>query len=283
MSAPILAAAELLEDLQAFILLDARPREEYLAGHLPGARHADLERDLSAASREGHDPARGGRHPLPSLREFCATVGAWGIDDKSRVVVYDGAGGANAAARAWWMLRSLGLPAVQVLDGGLQAALAAGLHTTVEVPVFQDQEPCPAPRWQSTVVELDIVEKLAQHPAWKVLDVRSGERFRGETEPFDPAAGHIPGARNLPYGENLEEDCRFKSREALQALYGGLMDGLRPDHLVVHCGSGVTACHTLLALEHAGFHGPDGSAPALFVGSWSEWCRSGKAQAQGPG
>jgi thiosulfate/3-mercaptopyruvate sulfurtransferase len=281
MSAPLLSAAELCEDLASFLLLDARPRPDYDRGHLPGARHADLERDLSAALREGHDPTRGGRHPLPPLRSFCATVGAWGIGPGSRVVVYDGAGGANAAARAWWMLKSLGLEHVQVLDGGLQAALDAGLELTIEPPLYADAEPFPAARWHSPVAELDIVEQLARHPDWKVLDVRSGERFRGETEPFDPSAGHIPGALNLPYTENLGPDGRFKSPEDLRSLYGELLRGLRPDHLVVHCGSGVTACHTLLALAQAGFQGADGSAPALYVGSWSEWCRSGKAQAQG--
>lgn len=281
MSDQLLSAAELREGFPSFLLLDARPRPDYDQGHLPGARHADVERDLSAASMEGHDPARGGRHPLPALRTFCATVGAWGIRPESRVVVYDGAGGANAAARAWWMLKSIGLAHVQVLDGGLQAALEAGLGLTTEAPLFADAEPFPAARWHSAVAERDVVERLARHPDWKVLDVRAGERYRGEAEPYDPSAGHIPGALNLPYTENLGPDGRFKSTEELRGLYRDLLEGLRPDHLVVHCGSGVTACHTLLALARAGFQGPDGSAPALYVGSWSEWCRSGKAQARG--
>lgn len=258
------------------VLLDARAAADYAAGHLPGARHADPERHLSRAAEPDHDPAKGGRHPLPSLKAFCATVGEWGIGPDSRVVVYDAAGGANAACRAWWMLRSLGLQQVQVLDGGLQAALETGLRLTEEIPEFQPLEPLPAVRWHATVADIEVVGKLARHPDWKVLDVRSAERFRGETEPFDPVAGHIPGAVNLPYTENLEADGRFKSPEALRAVYAGLTEGLRPDHLVVHCGSGVTACHTLLALEHAGLSGS-----ALYVGSWSEWCRSGREQATG--
>jgi len=278
---PLQAAADLPLTDPNLVLLDARPRADYEAGHLPGARHADLERDLSRAAEPEHDPAKGGRHPLPSLKAFRATVGAWGIGPDSRVVVYDAAGGANAACRAWWMLRSLGLQQVQVLDGGLEAALAAGLRLTTEPPAFQPLEPLPAVRWLATVADIEVVGQLAKHPRWKVLDVRSGERFRGETEPFDPVAGHIPGAVNLPYAENLEADGRFKSPEALRALYAGLTEGLPPDHLVVHCGSGVTACHTLLALEHAGFQGADGSAPALYVGSWSEWCRSGRERATG--
>jgi thiosulfate/3-mercaptopyruvate sulfurtransferase len=281
MASPLCSASDLREAQDSLILLDARPRADYESGHLPGARHADPERHLSTASREDHDPAKGGRHPLPPLRDFCATVGAWGIAPGSRVVVYDGAGGGNAAARAWWMLRSLGLEGAQVLDGGLQAALDAGLALTREAPQVRAEGPFPAARWHSTVAEMDIVAQLARHPDWKVLDVRSAERFRGEAEPFDPVAGHIPGALNLPWSENLSPDGRFKSPEALRDLYAPLTSGLRPDHLVVHCGSGVTACHTLLALELAGFRGPEGEAPALYVGSWSEWCRSGREQAKG--
>ncbi|MFN8010586.1 MAG: sulfurtransferase [Holophagaceae bacterium] len=281
MALPLCSAADLRDALDSVILLDARPRADYEAGHLAGARHADPERDLSAAAQEGHDPAKGGRHPLPPLRAFCATVGRWGVAPGARVVVYDSSGGGNAAARAWWMLRALGLEGVQVLDGGLPAALEAGLELTGEIPVVRSEEPFPAARWHSTTADLDIVAKLARHPDWKVLDVRSRERFRGETEPFDPAAGHIPGAVNLPWSENLGPDGRFKSAEDLRALYGPLTKDLRPDHLVVHCGSGVTACHTLLALELAGFRGPEGEAPALYVGSWSEWCRSGREQATG--
>lgn len=281
MAFPLCSAADLRDALDSVILLDARPRAEYDAGHLPGARHADPERHLSTASRDDHDPAKGGRHPLPSLREFCATVGAWGLAPGSRVVVYDAAGGGNAAARAWWMLRSLGLAGAQVLDGGLAAAQEAGLALTTEVPEVEPAEPYPAARWHSTIAEMDIVAQLAKHPGWRVLDVRSAERFRGETEPFDPVAGHIPGAVNLPWTENLGPDGRFKSPEGLRMTYAPIIQGLRPDHLVVHCGSGVTACHTLLALELAGFLGPEGEAPALYVGSWSEWCRSGREQAKG--
>lgn len=281
MAFPLCSAADLRDALDSVILLDARPRADYDAGHLPGARHADPERDLSAAGQEGHDPAKGGRHPLPPLRTFCATVGRWGVAPGARVVVYDGSGGGNAAARVWWMLRALGLEGVQVLDGGLSAALEAGLALTREIPEERAQEPFPAARWHSTTADLDIVAKLAKQPDWKVLDVRSRERFRGETEPFDPVAGHIPGAVNLPWTENLGPDGRFKSAGDLRALYGPLTRDLRPDHLVVHCGSGVTACHTLLALEVAGFRGPEGEAPALYVGSWSEWCRSGREQAKG--
>lgn len=174
------------------------------------------------------------------------------------------------------MLKALGHEAVQVLDGGLQAAIGAGCETTAGLSVAHPYAHYPATAWLLPTVELSVVEKLAKHPEWRVLDVRSSERYRGNTEPLDPVAGHLPGAVNMPYTENLDSEGRFKSSGELRALYTELLDGLRPEHLVVHCGSGITACHTLLALEHAGLGGA-----ALYVGSWSEWCRSGKPVATG--
>jgi thiosulfate/3-mercaptopyruvate sulfurtransferase len=273
----ILSAEALRGDFDSFILLDARPGPDaYAKGHLPNARHADLNLHLSRASEADFDPAMGGRHPLPSLKAWSKQLGAWGIGADSRVVIYDDQSGANAAARAWWMLRAIGHESVQVLDGGLQAALAAGLKLTTEKSQVQPRGDYFAPRWLSTVAEMDIVEKLAQHQEWKVLDVRASVRYRGETEPIDPIAGHIPGALNVPFAENLKADGSFKSIHELQSLYEAFLGETRTDHLVVHCGSGVTACHTLLALEHAGFRGA-----ALYVGSWSEWCRNEKPLAKG--
>lgn len=275
--AALLAPEELTQILEEVVLLDARQSgEAYASGHLPGALHADLNRDLSRALLPGFDPARGGRHPLPDLLTFARQVGAWGIGPGTRVVIYDDQGGANAAARCWWMLRSLGLDTAQVLDGGLQAALAAGLELTSEVPEPEPQDTFPAARWHLTTVDPEVLAQLAQHPAWKVLDVRSAERYRGETDPFEPIPGHIPGAFNLPYGTNLQEDGRFRPQEELREMYQDLLGDLGPDRLVVHCGSGVTACHTLLALEHAGLPGA-----ALYVGSYSEWSRSGRPVAKG--
>lgn len=273
----LLPPEELASLMEGIVLLDARQGQTaYAEGHLRGARHADLNRDLSMAETLGFDPAKGGRHPLPELITFARTVGDWGIEPNTRVVVYDAAGGANAAARCWWMLRSLGHEQVQVLDGGLPAALGAGLGLTGDLPEILPQDTYPAARWHLTTVDIDIVEKLAHHPAWEVLDVRNPERYRGDTETLDPVPGHIPGAFNLAYTTNLQEDGRFRPAEELKEMYEDLLGDLKPDHLVVHCGSGVTACHTLLALEHAGLPGA-----ALFVGSWSEWCRSGKPIALG--
>ena len=241
------------------VLLDARSREAYTAGHLAGARNADVDRELS----ERGDPARGGRHPLPPLGRWRAQLGAWGIGPATPVVVYDDQVGANAAARAWGMLRSVGHENVAVLDGDLR-----GLPMTTELPRVEPLPPYPAQRWLRPTVDVDEVDALRGDPEWKVLDVRSAPRYRGETEPIDPIAGHIPGALNLPFAENLEGG-RFKSPAALREQYQSLLGDTPAERLVVHCGSGVTACHTLLALETAGLHGA-----ALYVGSWSEWCRN---------
>ncbi len=272
---PLITAPELATRLADFRLLDARQDSaEYAAGHLPGALHADLNRDLSTAGEPGHDPAQGGRHPLPPLARFAAQLGTWGIAPATPVVVYDGQGGGNAAARLWWMLRALGHGRVFVLDGGLQAAIEAGMTLTVEAPTVAPVPPYPAAAWQLPMVDADTVDQLRQDPSRRLLDVRSGERWRGEVEPFDPVAGHIPGSLNLPWTENLAPDGRFKAPAVLRARYEALLGGTPPERLAVHCGSGVTACHTLLALEVAGLGGA-----SLYVGSWSEWCRSGREQA----
>jgi thiosulfate/3-mercaptopyruvate sulfurtransferase len=247
----------------SFVLLDARPKKaDYDAGHLRGAQHADLETQLSAAAAPGADPARGGRHPLPPLERWTRQLGAWGIGPDTDVVIYDEQSGANAAARAWWMLRAVGHERVSVVDGRL-----IGLPITTDVPTVEPRDPYPGSEWHRPTVDITRVDALRLDRHWKVLDVRSRERFRGETEPIDPIAGHIPGAINLPFAENLENG-RFKSPADLRAMYEELLGDTPVERLIVHCGSGVTACHTLLALEAAGLHGA-----ALYVGSWGEWCR----------
>lgn len=233
------------------VILDARPRQAYEAGHLGGAIHADLETQLSGASGNA-DPARGGRHPLPPIERWLRQVAEWGITPETRVVIYDDQQGANAAARAWWMLRAIG-------------------HENVEVLGVAPAPPSPAARpyatsWLLPTATMEEVDALRRDPSWKVLDVRAAARYRGETEPIDPVAGHIPGAVNLPYMENVG-----KSPAELRAMYENLLGGLPPERLIVHCGSGVTACQTLLALDRAGLHGA-----ALYVGSWGEWCRNDK-------
>ena len=274
----LISASDLFARHAAFRLLDARPDPaDHAAGHLLAALHADLNCHLSTASDPDHDPAKGGRHPLPPVARFTAQVGAWGIGPATEVVVYDASGGGNAAARLWWMLRALGHERVLVLDGGLPAALGAGMSLTSDHAAVPPLAPYPAVRWQLPTVDADDVELLRKDPARKLLDVRAAERWRGETEPFDPVAGHIPGSLNLAWNDNLDASGRFKQPEALRAQYEALLGGTPPDRLAVHCGSGVTACHTLLALDVAGLRGA-----ALYVGSWSEWCRSGRDMAPDP-
>jgi thiosulfate/3-mercaptopyruvate sulfurtransferase len=273
---PLISPAELgalLTD-RALVLLDARPSAaDYAAGHLAGARHAQLDTQLSAAADPGADAARGGRHPLPPLERWLRQLGDWGIGPQTEVVIYDDQAGANAAARAWWMLRAIGHTSVSVLDGGLPAAIAAGLPLSAAAPAISPLLPYPATSWSLPTADVAQVDEVRHASDWMVLDVRSEPRFRGETEPIDPVAGHIPGARNLFFGENLHEG-RFKSPDELRQLYEGLLGELPPRRLIVHCGSGVTACHTLLALEAAGLPGA-----SLYVGSWSEWCRNELPQA----
>ena len=254
-----------------YVLLDARPgAETFREDHLPGALHADLGRCLSDP---GPDPARGGRHPLPAPETWARQLGAWGITPATRVVAYDDACGGNGAARLWWMLKAFGHEPVSVLDGGLQAARAEGLAPGENPP---PAPPYPEDRWLLPLADLAMVDRLRSDPDWKVLDVRSGPRFRGETEPFDPVAGHIPGAVNLPWQDNLDPDGRMKPAQELRRLYLELLGDTPRGRLVVHCGSGVTACQTLLALEAAGLGGA-----ALYVGSWSEWCRNPLPVARG--
>jgi len=263
------------------VILDARTADAYAAGHLPGALHADLETQLSSARDEGADPASGGRHPLPPLSRWLEQVAEWGITPSTRVVVYDDQRGANAAARVWWMLRAIGHEKVEVLDrsadynadrsAGFQpAGPPASSRREGETGRLEASGPAawkaalPSDDWQLPTVSMSEVDQLRHDPAWRVLDVRATPRYRGDTEPIDPVAGHIPGAINLPYTENLD-----KSPSELRAMYEQLLDGVPPERLVVHCGSGVTACHTLLALDRAGLRGA-----SLYVGSWGEWCRN---------
>ena len=228
--------------------------------HLPGAGYADLDRDLSDHGK----PRAHGRHPLPDAASFCATLARLGITPDAQVVVYDHGDGAMAAARAWWLLRLLGHRRVAVLDGGFARWTALGLPLETTAPVI-------APgRYDATfdaaqVVDADEVARTVPAGTARLLDARSAERFRGDVEPLDTRAGHIPGARNRPYGDNLVEG-RFAPPQSLRAQFGALLDGVAPSRAVLSCGSGVTACHNLLAMEHAGLHGA-----RVYAGSWSGW------------
>ncbi|WP_305804990.1 sulfurtransferase [Stenotrophomonas sp. YIM B06876] len=234
--------------------------QAYARGHLPGAVYADLNRDLADLSKPGH-----GRHPLPDSAAFAARLGQWGIAVDTPVVVYDGGDGSMAAARLWWLLKLIGHPQVAVLDGGLAAWQAAGLPLTTALPDITPLPPYPGQFDERRIVRAEeISARLSHAPGW-LLDARAGERFRGEVEPLDPVAGHVPGAVNRPFGLNVHEG-RFRQSAELRAELQPLLGGCAPEQVVLMCGSGVTACHLLLALEHAGLVGA-----RVYADSWSGW------------
>jgi thiosulfate/3-mercaptopyruvate sulfurtransferase len=242
----------------------ARPaygRTAYNDEHLPGAIFADLNTDLSAPAT-----ATSGRHPLPAPEEFAARLRAWGVNADSRVVAYDDNNGAYAA-RLWWMLRWLGHDDVAVLDGGMRRWLQLGLPLNEEVPAPAPGNFIARPRPGMAVAAADVLS-ASTNPAVRILDARAPERYRGEVEPIDKVAGHVPGARNHPFGMSLDSQGRFLPPQALRNALAASLDGVEPGSAIVYCGSGVTACHVLLALEHAGLTGA-----RLYPGSWSEWSR----------
>ncbi|WP_374591388.1 sulfurtransferase [Aquabacterium sp.] len=269
-ASPLLSAAELWSCLNStesqlvvldasFDLQDAQSgRRAFEQGHVPGARYADLDADLCGAKT-----GRNGRHPLPARERFAATVGGWGIGPQTRVVVYDRQG-AMFAARLWWMLRWLGHDDVVVLDGGWAAWQAAGgaVEGGAAAAVV---DAGPYPERPTLMPTLDALALQARLGAVCLVDARAPERYRGEVEPLDAAAGHIPGALNRFFQLNLVEG-RFKPAATLRAEFSALL-GERPVTEMVHsCGSGVTACHNLLAMHVAGLPGA-----GLYPGSWSEW------------
>lgn len=269
----IISATELKQILNSpnLVILDARTgkdaRNSYLEQHIKGARFIDLDKDLAAVAENA---AFGGRHPLPSPEQFSETLSNLGIDENSQVVVYDTSSGANAAARAWWMLRSIGLEKVSVLDGGLKSAEKEHVEMSSEEESYDKKDFQIKTYWQFPLTTIDDVEAGLKNKTSTVIDVRDAYRYRGESEPIDLVAGHIPGADNVPFSENLDENGNFLSPEILHEKYSAFLNG-KPNDLIIHCGSGVTACHTILAMAHAGFE-----VPKLYVGSWSEWSRRDK-------
>ncbi|MBO1013334.1 sulfurtransferase [Achromobacter sp. SD115] len=240
----------------------AAGRQAYDAGHIPGARYLDHETELAAA-RTG----KNGRHPLPSRAALGALMAAHGVTPRTLVVAYDASGGMYAA-HLWWMLRWLGHDQVAVLDGGWQAWTAAGLPTTTEAAAaVRAGDPVEPGSSLAGSVDAQAVLDNISRQAFTVIDARAANRYRGEVEPMDPVAGHIPGALNRPNGENLQADGRFKPAAQLREEFASLLDGRDPAAIVHQCGSGITACHNLLSMEIAGLSGS-----RLYPGSWSEWC-----------
>ncbi len=234
----------------------------YRHGHIPNARYADLNKDLSAQPTE-----LTGRHPLPDFNLLTKKLGAWGINDQTQVVVYDDAGGAFAG-RLWWLLRCLGHDKVAVLNGGIQHWQKLGYTLTTNLPdpnisVFRPYLNCS--NWLTA-------QQVQNHLSKKdicLIDARSPERYRGEQEPIDPVAGHIPFALNRPLSLNLDTQGLFLTPDVLAKQYNSLLGASSPTQTVHYCGSGVTACHNLLAMEYAGLKGSK-----VYAGSWSDWIRN---------
>lgn len=274
LTAPLISAVALRNRLAAgepivvldtgFDLVDkALGERQYLEGHLPGAHYAHVEADLSGETT-GADGVFRGRHPLPERAAFAWTLAAWGVSPATPVVVYDRQGGMYAA-RGWWMLKWVGHDNVAVLDGGIAAWAAAG-GALEPGRVARGTPAAPYPLGEPRVATLDaaaLVRRLGRHP---LVDARAPERYRGEVEPLDTQAGHIPGASNRFFKLNLADDGRFKDAAQLRAEWTALIGTADPAAVTHHCGSGVTACHNLLAMEVAGLPGS-----VLYPGSWSEW------------
>jgi len=259
-----------------WVLLDCRfdlanplwGRESWAAGHLPGAQFADLERDLS-----GPVGARTGRHPLPEPADFAARASRWGIDQRTQVIVYD-QGNGMYAARAWWLLRWLGHRNVAMLDGGMAAWIAAGQSTEIANAARAPRTFIARPD-AGAIVDASFVGTVsasqmapAGASAVRLVDARGADRFAGQNETLDPVAGHVPGARNHPFTLNQDPAGRMLPAAELRARWAQTLQSVPPSAMVAMCGSGVSACVNLLALEHAGLPGA-----RLYPGSWSEWSR----------
>lgn len=263
----LISAEELATAIDACVVVDCRHdladpaagRRGYLEAHVPGAHFVSMDDELSAPCS-----GRNGRHPMPAREAVRSLLESLGLADDRQLVVYDTAGG-GMAGRLWWMARWAGHEAVAVLDGGLPAWRRAGFPVTAEIPErgpgrLSERSPL------EVLVDAGTTAAAASDPARRVLDARAAERFTGKAETIDPVAGHIPGSVNRPWGGNLREDGRFKPAPVLRAEFQALLGGRPPTALVHSCGSGVSACHNLLAMAHAGLPGA-----ALYGGSWSEW------------
>jgi thiosulfate/3-mercaptopyruvate sulfurtransferase len=271
---PIIHAAELLalHKNDNLILIDASNgkdvKQNYEAKHLDGALFVDMNTQLADMHE---DLSHGGRHPLPSLDTFAKTLTELGISKASHVVIYDDKNGANAASRFWWMLKSAGHEKVQVLNGGFQAAEKIGFPTNAEKVSLKKSETYTIEKWHWPLSNIAEVEKVSEDKNYVVVDVRDSVRYRGEKEPIDLIAGHIPGAVNAPFIENLDDNGLMLSPEILRAKYRTIFDNKPIENIIFHCGSGVTACQSLLSIAYAGL-----TLPKLYIGSWSEWSNSNK-------
>jgi len=272
---PIIEANELLKvyknaDLMIFDASNSKnAKANYETEHIAGAFFVDLNTQLADIKS---DLSNGGRHPLPEIENFSKTLTGLGISKDKHIVIYDDNNGSNASARFWWMLKSVGHEKVQVLNGGLNQAKKYNVPLSSKAENTKiPSEPYQIDKWNLPTIELNEVERVSQHPNYLIVDVRDQERYEGKTEPIDLIAGHIPGAINIPFTENLDQNGLFLLPNELKIKYENIFGEINSKNIIFHCGSGVTACHTLLALDYAGME-----IPKLYVGSWSEWSRNNK-------
>jgi len=268
---PLISANELSHLINSqkknFIIADVRGmnkgKKSYLSGHIKGALFFDLEKDLSDLSIT---PKKGGRHPLPSIEKFYRLLENNGITAKTHIIIYDDSFGALGAARLWWMLKAIGHKNIQLLDGGLQKAIQAGIpiFSTEESNVQQSRYEPKVKTWQLPWVTFEELQSQIGQKDIEIIDVRDAKRFAGIEEKIDPIGGHITSAVNIPYKENLNQDGTFKSILDLQKIYD-----YSNKNQIIYCGSGVSACHTIFVQYLI-----QRQIPKLFVGSWSQWCRN---------
>ena len=266
----LINASELqqLLPLKDLVIIDCRfalsdtnsGRNDYIAGHIPNAQYAHLDQDLSGAIIAGST----GRHPFPEIEEITQKISNWGISEKTQVVAYD-QGHGGIAARLWFMLKWLGHSKVAVLNGGWKNWTKNGLPVDTNIPNVSPSIFLPRPKIDR-IVSVEQIEQNLEHPTQLIIDSRSEERYRGDHEPIDPIAGHIPNAISAPFAGNLDDSGLFKSKEALSKRFDQLLKGHPQDKTIFYCGSGVTACHNLLALSYIGK-----DQAKLYPGSWSEW------------
>ena len=271
---PIIQVSDLNELFKRneLIILDVSngkdAQSNYKQKHLDGALFVDLNSQLADIKE---DLSKGGRHPLPTTENFSKLLSTLGITPKTHIILYDDKSGANAAARMWWMLKSVGHEKVQVLNGGFQEAEKQSFPINSNPINSTPTEEYKIENWKLPLVNLIEVEEVSGNNSKLIIDVRESVRYNGETEPIDLVPGHIPNAINIPFSTNLDENGLFLSPEILREKYKNIFNNKKSSEIIVHCGSGVTACHTLLAMDYAGFE-----IPKLYVGSWSEWSRNSK-------
>lgn len=269
---PIIEANDFVDLLKSkpLIIIHAgnNAKEEYNQYHMPNAIYVELNEDLSEKSL---DPKFGGRHPLPNIENFNQFLNKLGIHENSHVIVYDTMNSSNCAARMWWMLKAASIEKTQVLNGGLKAIEKYNLQTQEIPKIEKSSVKYKFNEWKFPIANIDLITEFSTDEDALIIDVREEKRFNGEEEPLDLIAGHIPNACNLPFKHNLTEEGLFKDSQTLNTQYKDLFQNKNIDKIAIHCGSGVTACHTILAFAHAKL-----PIPKLYVGSWSEWSRNNK-------